>query len=143
MLFDTFFSEEDVLYRDAFCSKTPFKTVFTQDFCKYPVMDAKHDNYNLYLTFVVNGIKKDDIKITLTDDIIEVKFDKKKEDDKFVYLYQKISRKSFDVKWKINTSIVDLNPENVKTELKDGELIIVIPIKEEFRPKKPIPLKIS
>lgn len=142
-IFDTFFAEDDLLFRDVFCSKGPFQTTRTESVIRYPIMDAKHDDENFYLTFVVNGIDKDDIKVSLTDDIIEVKYDKKKDEDKCIYLYQKISRKSFDVKWKVNKSIVDLSPEKMKVKVKNGELVITMPIKDEFRPKKPVKLKID
>jgi len=141
---DSFFKDEDILFRDVFRSKGPFQTIRNENFISYPIMDAKHDDENFYLTFVVNGIDKKDIEINLIDDIIEVKYDKsKEEDDKCVYLYQKISRKSFDVKWKVNKSIVDLSEGKIKVDLKNGELIITMPIKEKYRPKKPVNLKIG
>lgn len=143
-IFDTVFEESDILFRDIFVSKDPFHRVKPDASIKYPIMDVKHDDENLYLTFVVNGIDKDDIVVSLTDDILEVKYDRKNEDcKKYKYIYQKISRKSFGVKWKINKSVFDLDEEKIDIDLNNGELTVKIPIKEEMRPQKPVKLKIK
>lgn len=143
-IFDTFFEESDILFRDIFITKDPYHHVKPDAQIKYPIMDVKHDDENLYLTFVVNGINKNDIVVSLTDDILEVKYDKNKdESNKFNYIYQKISRKSFGVKWKINKSVFNLDKDKIDIDLKNGELTVKIPIKEEMRPKKPVQLKIQ
>jgi len=150
-IFDTIFEDSDILFRDIFVSKDPFHHVKPDASIKYPIMDVKHDDEYLYITFVVNGIDKKDINVSLTDDILEVKYDKpfstkkeKMEDDiKYVYIYQKISRKSWGVKWKINKSVFDLDENKINIDLNHGELVVKIPIKEEMRPQKPIKLSIK
>jgi len=144
-IFDTIFNDSDILFRDIFVSKDPFHKIQADSYIKYPIMDVKHDDEKLYLTFVVNGIDKEDIDVSLTDDILEVKYDKKKDDsDKNCnYIYQKISRKSWGVKWKINKSVFDLDENKINIDLENGELTVTIPIKEEMRPKKPVKLEIK
>ena len=142
-MFDTFFEDSDILFRDVFVSKDPFHRIKPDAQLKHPIMDVKHDDENLYLTFVVNGVDKKDISVSLTDDIVEVKYDKPKDEKRYFYVYQKISRKSFNVKWKINKSVFELDEEKIGIDLKNGELTVTIPIKDEMRPKKPVKLKIN
>ena len=150
-ILDTYLKETDILFKDMFTFTDPFHVVLPDSCLKYPIMDVKYDNDNLYLVFVVNGIDKKDIDISLTDDIIEVRYekphatkhDKLKNDLEYTYIHQKISKKAFAVKWKINASVFELNDDAIKSDLKNGELTITVPIKEEKKPKKPVKINIK
>jgi len=142
-LLDSIFGESDILFRNVFVNNDPFHRVISDASIKYPIMDVKYDDDNLYITIVVNGIKKEDIAVLLTDDIIEIKYDKVAPVDKFKYIYQKISKKSFDVKWKINKSVFDISEDKINIDLVDGEMTITIPMLDKMKPKKPINIKIK
>jgi len=142
-ILDTYLRDTDILFKDVFTFTDPFHCVLPDTCIKYPIMDVKYDSDNLYLVFVVNGIDKKDIDISLTDDIIEVRYDKKGDTDDCTYIHKKISKKAFAVKWKINASIFELTGDSIKSDLKNGELIITVPIKEEKKPKKPVRINIK
>ena len=73
-ILDSLFNESDILFRDVFSSQLPFQPLSKQ--ISYPIMDAYYDDEHFYLKFVVNGLKKEDLEISLDDDILEVKYSK-------------------------------------------------------------------
>jgi len=124
----------------------------------YPVFDQRYNDTEQQIIIAATGATKDDFCINLKDDILSIKrinsdtpntksdtkyfgnkFDdalkefKVKDDEKeYTYARRNISRKKFDIAFKI-PKIWD--SENLTVKLENGELIITIPIKPEEKPK--------
>lgn len=79
----------------------------------------------------VPGIKKDEIKIDLKENILTVAWSRKRETDKAAKGRYERSEGSFTRRYQVKGA----NPEQVKAELKDGVLKIEIKKKEEAQVK--------
>lgn len=121
---------------------SPFEALFSDlldsDFGFIPMSDARV-NYpvNVYDdsgTFVIDlacvGLDKNDIDISLTDNYLRIKYDKKDDQkgDNTKYMKHGITRKSFDFGWKIPD---DYDVTKLEASLEKGELIITIPSAEK------------
>ncbi len=91
----------------------------------YPKIDISEDEKNIYVDSELPGIKKDDIKITLNDNILTISGEKKserKEKDLSFYrterIYGSFSR-SFTIPGEIN-------PDTVDAKFEDGILKVVV-----------------
>ena len=87
------------------------------------------------------GIKKEDIDITLTDETITISGEKKKEEEvkKKDYYRWECSYGSFNRTFSLPAEV---QPDKVKTKMKDGVLEIRIPKTEEAK-KKEVKVKID
>ena len=98
-----------------------------------PAIDIKENEKNLILNIEVPGVKKDDLKITLQDNILTIKGEKKKEKeekDENVYRTERVFG-SFERSF---TLPVEVNSDNVDAKVIDGVLEIKL---EKVQPKKP------
>lgn len=143
----------DLLFSNVFSTEFPnkyrFTTVHDCD-VRYPVFDQRFNDNEQQIIIAATGASKEDFEISLKDDILSIKrtnedYDKtnskfitedgkSKENPEFVeYAYAKnnISRKKFDIAFKIPKK---WDAENLEVELDKGELIITIPVKEEAKP---------
>lgn len=101
----------------------------------YPVFDQRYTDTEQQIIIAATGASKKDFEISLKDDILSIKRTNngvEKEDREYKYARQNVSRKKFDIAFKI-PKIWD--GENLSVKLEKGELIITIPIKEQDKPK--------
>ena len=101
----------------------------------YPVFDQRYTDDEQQIIIAATGASKKDFEISLKDDILSIKRtneDVKKDDREYKYARQNVSRKKFDIAFKI-PKIWD--GENLSVKLEKGELIITIPLKEQEKPK--------
>ncbi len=98
-----------------------------------PAIDIKENDKNLILNIEVPGVKKDDLKITLQDNILTIKGEKKKEKeekDENVYRTERV----FGAFERSFTLPVEVDSDNVDAKVIDGVLEIKL---EKVQPKKP------
>lgn len=105
----------------------------------FPAVNIKESNKDFSLEFAVPGFKKEDFKVTVENDVLnisaETKEEKNEENKKFTrkeFSYNSFSR-SFSLPENVNTEHIDAKYEN-------GILNLSIPKKEESKtlPKKDI-----
>ncbi len=99
-----------------------------------PLMDVVETKDGVTLKVEVPGVKQEDISISLEDDVLTVKGERKHESEVKEDGYSRIER-SYGA---FERSVVvpkTLDATNVKATYKDGVLEIQLPKKEEARPK--------
>lgn len=99
----------------------------------HPV-DIYETKDGLHLDIACTGINKEDIEVKIEGDILRVKYEKPKEDPNTDLVYQQkgITRKSFNLGWKL-ASRFDLS--NAQASFKNGLLEITVPFAEAAKPK--------
>lgn len=125
------FDEFDLLFKNFFETESRFNTIVERKI-PYPVdISETEDAINIDIAAI--GLNEDDILIDVEDDILRVSYKKPSETDDSKYVQKSISRKSFDLGWKVSNKY-DL--EKITAKLDKGLLGIKIPIKPEEKPKK-------
>jgi HSP20 family protein len=126
---------EDVFFRNFFDDDF-FSPLPALKKTSYPV-DIYETNDSLNIDIAAVGLDKSDIKIDITDGVLKVSH--KKEDKKDIktfkdkYEYRGITKKSFDLAWRINDKF-DLS--KTEAELEKGLLKIKIPLAPKKQPKE-------
>ncbi|MCW8850359.1 MAG: Hsp20/alpha crystallin family protein [Melioribacteraceae bacterium] len=102
-----------------------------------PAVNIQESKDDFLVSMAVPGMSKKDFKLDLNDNVLtissEKKEEKKKEEENFnrkEYSYQSFSR-SFTLPKNV------VNDEKISAKYENGELKILIPKKEEAKPKKP------
>jgi len=124
----------DLLFSSVLNTNTyHFKTMADVEI-KYPVIDQRFNDDEQQIIIAATGASKDDFEIRLRDDILSVKRVNSGTSNptKYKYVKNDISRKKFDIAFKIPKK---WDVENLTVDLEKGELIITIPVKEESKPK--------
>jgi len=103
------------------------------DFNYYPHIDIYDDEKNIYVDAEIPGVKKDNIKITLQDNILTITGEKKKEteekNNKNFYRSERVYG-SFTRSFNLPD---DINPDSVDAKFNNGILNIQI---SKSQPKK-------
>lgn len=89
------------------------------------------DNYIIYVE--VPGMSKEDIKINVTENSLTISGEKKREEDDENLHYSERSFGKFERSFTLSSQI-DVN--NIKADYKNGVLNIVLPKKEETKPRE-------
>ncbi|OGU27108.1 MAG: heat-shock protein Hsp20 [Ignavibacteria bacterium GWA2_35_9] len=103
------------------------------DFNYYPHIDISDDENNIYVEAEIPGVKKEDIKITLQDNILTISGEKKntkEEKDKKNFFRSERVYGSFTRSF---TLPEDINPDSVEAKFENGILNISI---QKAQPKK-------
>lgn len=102
-----------------------------------PKMDISEDDKNLYVHAELAGLKKDDVKISIQDDILTIKGEKKLEQKDEKKNYYRIERcfGSFSRSFALP---VEVDVDKVTADFKDGLLTITLPKVEQ----KPVTQKL-
>jgi len=121
----------DLLFKDFFNTDSIFDSVIDKKL-SYPV-DIRETDNGLRIEIAAIGLDKEDIKIETKDgNVIQVSHEKSKEKEGNHRLYSGISRKSFNLAWKISPKF-DLS--KISANLDKGLLSIDIPVAPEKKPK--------
>jgi len=100
-----------------------------------PAVDiAEHENE--YLVKVeLPGVNKDDVKITLQEDVLTIRGEKKQEKETKGSNYHRVERSygSFERSFSLPSTV---KGENVDASYKDGILTVTMPKAEEAKPKQ-------
>ncbi len=102
-----------------------------------PAVNIKESKDDYLVSMAVPGMSKKDFKLDLSDNILTItseKKDEKKEEDKN-YTRREYSYQSFSRSFTLPKNVV--NDEKISAKYENGELKILIPKKEEAKPKKP------
>jgi HSP20 family protein len=91
------------------------------------------DSYKVMLD--LPGIKKEDVKVTLQDNVLTVSGEKKKEDDSKDHTMHRVER-SYGAFKRIFEMPVRVDSGKIKAEFKDGVLTIELLKTEESKPKE-------
>lgn len=107
-------------------------TFFSRDWT--PAVDVVENNDNYILKAEIPGMNKDDVKITLENNILTIRGEKKNEAEKKEGNYHRIERSygSFERSFTVPGSI---KPDNIDAQYKDGVLTLTLPKAEEAKPK--------
>jgi HSP20 family protein len=114
-------------------SRLPQRFVSEESFA--PAIDLYEDENEYVVEAELPGLKQDEIKVSVEDDILSISGEKKREKEvKEENLYR--SERFYG---KFERQIVlpqNADRENIKASYKDGVLKVIIPKKEEAKPKK-------
>ncbi len=124
-----FYLRENPYYN---CTKE-FNNLFSND-GKTDIIENK-DNY--VVTFEVAGMRKEDIKIEINDDVLAIKATKKAQNDDKKYLIKERSFKSIERTFYLD----NMDENNVRAKYEDGILTIVIKKLTEHNTKKLIAIE--
>jgi HSP20 family protein len=128
--------------------ETPFdilvKNFFEADSKFFPASETKsphpvdiYENKNgLHFEVACTGLSKEDIEINIEGDILKVSYQKTENKsydlDEHNYIQKGIARRSFNLGYKIASRF---NLSEANAEMKNGLLVISIPLSEEAKPK--------
>lgn len=103
-----------------------------------PLVNIKETNNNFEVEMAAPGMSKEDFKVELDGNILIISSEKKdqnevKEDHRFTR--REFSYQSFQRSFQLSKEVVD--PEKIEARYENGVLRLVIPKKEEARPKPP------
>jgi len=100
-----------------------------------PCVDISETKDNLVITAEVPGMKKDDIRISVHDNILTLRGEKKQEKKVDEENYHRIER-SYGAFHRSFTLPTTVQQDQVKASYKDGILRITLPKAEEAKPKE-------
>ena len=99
-----------------------------------PMVDVLEHEDAFEVRAELPGMKKDDVKITLRDDILTIRGEKKQESEKKDQNYHRIERSygSFQRSFKLPVSV---KGDKIDATYNDGVLTVVLPKSEEAKPR--------
>jgi HSP20 family protein len=121
----------DILFRNFFNAEEQFAPAFTSK-PSHP-LDIYYNDEGLHFEVACTGLTKEDISISVEGDLLKISYKKLESETDFSgYIYHGLSKKSFDLGYKISAKY-DLSKANAKLE--NGLLEVSIPISEKAKPK--------
>jgi len=100
-----------------------------------PCVDVAETEDSFIVTAEVPGMSKDDIKISLSGNVLTLRGEKKEEKEEKERNYHRVERR-FGSFTRSFTLPADIDASKVKAAYKDGVLKITLPKKEEVKPKE-------
>jgi HSP20 family protein len=121
----------DILFRNFFNAEEQFAPAFNS---KQPhPLDIYYDDEGLHFDVACTGLTKEDISISVEGDLLKISYKKPEGELDFSgYIYHGLSKKSFDLGYKISPKF---NLTKVNAEMENGLLKLQIPVSEESKPK--------
>ena len=121
----------DILFRNFFNAEEQFAPAFNS---KQPhPLDIYYDDEGLHFDVACTGLTKEDISISVEGDLLKISYKKPEVEIDFSgYIYHGLSRKSFDLGYKISPKF---NLTKINAEMENGLLKLHIPVSEESKPK--------
>jgi len=106
-----------------------------------PRVDISESKGDIIVRADAPGMNKDEIKITISDNVLTVAGEKKVERDEKTENFHRVERVfgSFQRSFHIPQNI---NAEKISASYKDGVLVVTLPKREEAKPKE-IPVKVE
>jgi HSP20 family protein len=125
---------------DDFFGRPVLKTGWTEGVWS-PIVDISEDKENMIIKSEMPGMSKDDVKISIQDNVLTLKGEKKQEKEEKDKNYHRIERNygSFCRSFQLPTSV---KSDKVKASYKDGVLSVTLPKTEDVKPKE-IPISID
>ena len=121
----------DILFRNFFNAEEQFAPAFNS---KQPhPLDIYYNDEGLHFEVACTGLTKEDVSISVEGDLLKISYKKPEGELDFSgYIYHGLSKKSFDLRYKIAPKF-DLSI--TEAEMLDGLLKIFIPLADEAKPK--------
>jgi HSP20 family protein len=121
----------DILFRNFFNAEEQFAPAFNS---KQPhPLDIYYNDEGLHFEVACTGLTKEDISISVEGDLLKISYKKPESEIDFSgYIYHGLSRKSFDLGYKISPKY---NLSKINAEMENGLLKLHIPVSEESKPK--------
>jgi|TARA_R110000803_G_scaffold66370_2_gene127839 HSP20 family molecular chaperone IbpA len=122
----------DILFRNHFNAEDQFAPALNS---KQPhPLNIFYDDSGLHFEVACTGLTKKDVILDIEGDILKITYNKAEDkgDDFEGYIYHGLSKKSFDLRYKIAPKF-DLSI--TEAEMIDGLLAIFIPLAEDAKPK--------
>jgi HSP20 family protein len=131
--------EMNRLFEDFF-GHTPVRSGWTEGVWN-PTVDISEDKDNVIIKAEMPGLRKDDVKISVQDNVLILKGDKKQEKEEKDKNYHRIERSygSFCRSFQLPTTV---KTDKIRAVYKDGVLNLILPKTEEVKPKE-IPISIE
>jgi HSP20 family protein len=105
-----------------------------------PRVDVADDEEKVYVMVEVPGIKKDEIKLSIQDDVLTIKGEKKKQDIEERKNYYRAER-CYGFFSRSFTLPVEVDTESIKAQLEEGVLYIEFPKVTKKSSEKSIDIK--
>lgn len=118
-LFDTFFGRQPQ----------------TMDEFWQPAIDIEENNGNLMVRAEIPGMNKDDIKVSVKEDLLKISGERKQENETKEKTFHRIER-SYGKFERIIRLPSEVDADKVKASYKDGVLNITLPKPESMKPKR-------
>src|SRR3989338_455203 len=125
-----------------FFQSSEFKKIKEVSSMRTPPSDVKDTKDSVVINLDMPGVDKKDIQVSVIENRLEVKAQKKRESKIESKGYFKQER-SFSGFYRALTLPSDVDAENAKVDYKDGVLKITIPKKEKIKEKKKIKIKVK
>mgnify|MGYP000324056362 FL=1 len=121
----------DILFRNFFNAEEQFAPAFNS---KQPhPLDIYYNDEGLHFEVACTGLTKEDVSISVEGDLLKISYKKPEGELDFSgYIYHGLSKKSFDLGYKISPKY---NLTKINAEMEHGLLKLHIPVSEESLPK--------
>jgi HSP20 family protein len=101
----------------------------------YPAIDVTENENEYKIVAELPGMTKDDVKISVTDNIVTIRGEKKAQAEEKNENWHQVERTYgvFERSFTLGTSV---NPSGVKARFESGVLTVTLPKSEEARPRE-------
>jgi HSP20 family protein len=101
----------------------------------YPAIDVKENENEYTIVAELPGMNKDDVKISVTDNIVTIRGEKKAEVEERSDNWHQVERTygAFERSFTLGTSV---DPNGVKARFENGVLTVALPKSQEARPRE-------
>jgi HSP20 family protein len=109
-----------------------------------PSVNIRENNNEYRVEMAAPGMKKDDFHIEVNNNLLTIRSEVKREHEekeRETYISKEFSYQSFQRSFNLNNSVVDV--ARIEATYRDGILYIVLPKKEEAKPKPIRTIEIS
>lgn len=126
---------------DDFFGRTPTRWFQPEEGLWAPNVDVSETKDNIVLIAEMPGLNKEDIKLSVQDNVLTLSGEKKQEKEEKDANYHRLER-SYGAFCRSFTLPTPVQADKVKASYKDGILKVTLPKTEEVKPKE-IPINIS
>ena len=117
-----------------------FKTFFTgfgeeHEGIWAPVIDIEEDKDNILVKAEIPGLKKDEIKVTVRDNMLSISGERRQDQEVKDRVFHRIERSYGKFSRRISLPVA-VDADKIKANYKDGILHITLPKPESVKPKQ-------
>lgn len=100
-----------------------------------PVIDIEEDKDSILVKAEIPGLKKDEIKVTVRDNMLSISGERKQEQEVKDRVYHRIERSYGKFSRRISLPVA-VDADKIKANYQDGILHITLPKPESIKPKQ-------
>ena len=126
---------------DGFFGRKPQRWFEPEEGLWSPTVDVSETKDDIVFTAEIPGLKKEEIKLSVEDNVLTLSGEKKMEKEEKDANYHRLER-SFGSFCRSFTLPTPVQPDKIKASYKEGVLKVTLPKTEEVKPKE-IPINIS